>query len=167
MAITHSMKSKLPNAQAAEFYDFMVAPPPKVYAHWLPAEHHEFHLVKRGKETPVGDLVYFDQHIGSKHRLKFHAITRIANRPKRIVFQMRKLGLNLPGYLKLSFTDTAEGLLLTETIRIGFKGFGKILDPFIRLAFNQSFFREMNAHHKREWANLAEVLKEEYSCLKN
>jgi hypothetical protein len=50
-------------------------------------------------------------------------------------------------------------MLLTETIRIGFGGLGKVFDPMIRLVFNKSFFREMNAHHKREWANLAEVLQ--------
>ena len=160
--ITHTMKSKLPSVHAAEFYDFMVAPPPEAYAHWLPDEHHEFHVVKRGKETPVGDLIYFDQHISPKHRLEFHAITRVANKPDCIVFQMRKLGVNLPGYLELNFTDTAEGLLLTETIRIGFNGFGEILDPFIRMVFNKSFFKEMNAHHKREWANLAKILQEEH-----
>ena len=153
------MKSKLPSAQATEFYDFMVAPPPEVYARWLPDEHHEFHVAKRGKETPVGDLIYFDQHISPKYRLKIHAIIRIANKPSRVVFQMRKLGVNLPGHLELAFIDTAEGLLLTETIRIGFSGFGKILDPVIRVAFNKSFFKEMNAHHKREWVNLAEILQ--------
>ena len=44
---------------------------------------------------------------------------------------MRKFGINLPGYLELDFLDTADGLVLTETLRIGFNGFGKICDPFI------------------------------------
>jgi hypothetical protein len=85
--LTHIMKSKLPNAKAAAFYDFMINPPPETYACWLPEEHHEFHAVKHSKNPPVGDLIYFDQHIGKKHRMKFYAITRVADKPKRIVFQ--------------------------------------------------------------------------------
>ncbi|MCL2055342.1 MAG: hypothetical protein FWG90_13055 [Oscillospiraceae bacterium] len=155
----HTMKSKLPNATAERFYNFMIAPPPEVYAHWLPKEHHEFHVVKRGKTSPVGDLIYFDQHISPKHRLNFHAVTRIAKKPNHIVFQMRKFGVNLPGYLELKFRDSAEGLLLVETIYVGFGGIGKVLDPFIRVVFNKSFFKAMNEHHKREWANLSEILR--------
>jgi uncharacterized protein YozE (UPF0346 family) len=153
------MKSTLQNATAVAFYDFMVNAPQETYANWLPDEHHEFHIVKRGANTPIGDLIFFDQHISPKHRLTFHAITRIAEKPKHILFQMRRFGVNLPGYLELQFDDTAEGLLLTETIRIGFSGFGNILDPAIRLVFNKSFFNFMNGHHEREWANLAEILK--------
>jgi hypothetical protein len=106
----------------------------------------------------VGDLIFFDQHISPKHRLTFHAITRVAKRPNHILFQMRKFGMNLPGYLELQFTDTSEGLLLTETIRIGFGGFGKIFDPAIRLVFKKSFFTAMNSHHKREWECLSKIL---------
>jgi hypothetical protein len=153
------MKSTLQNAAAAAFYDFMVNAPQETYAHWLPDEHHQFHVVQCGENTPVGDLIFFDQHISPKHRLTFHAITRIAEKPYHILFQMRRFGINLPGYLELQFVDTMEGLILTETIRIGFNGFGKIIDPLIRLLFNKSFFEEMNGHHKREWANLAEILR--------
>ena len=67
--------------------------------------------------------------------------------------------MNLPGYLELKFRDSAEGLLLIETIYIGFSGIGKVLDPFIRAVFDKSFFEVMNGHHKREWANLAEILR--------
>jgi hypothetical protein len=152
------MKSKLQNAVAAEFYDFMVDPPQETYARWLPGEHHEFHVVKHSKTTPIGDLIFFDQHIGEKHRLTFYAITRAADKPNRVLYQMRRFGVNLPAYLELQFNDTADGLCLTETIRIGFCGLGKLFDPIIRLFFNPVFFDAMNAHHKREWANLAEIL---------
>lgn len=160
--ITHTMKSVLPTAKATAFYDFMINAPQDIYKRWLPKEHHEFHIVKRGINSPIGDLIYSDQHIGNgvTHRLNFHALTRIAEKPNRVLFQMRKFGINLPGYLELMFCDTAEGLHLAETIRIGYKGFGKIFDPGIRLVFNQSFFREMDGHHKREWTNLAEILQQ-------
>jgi hypothetical protein len=153
------MESMLQNAVAVQFFDFMVNPSPETYARWLPGEHHKFHVVKRNKNTPVGDLIYFDQHIGTKYRLKFYATIRIADNPKHILFQMRKFGIDLPGYLDLKFCDTADGLILIETIRIGFNGFGKLVDPVIRLFFSKSFFSEMNNHHKREWVSLAEILQ--------
>ena len=157
--IRHVMKSKLSNAKAIDFFDFMVNPPPEIYRYWLPKEHHEFHVVKRSKNSPVSDLIYFDQHISPKHRLNFYAVIRLAKKPNRIIYQMQKFGINIPGYLDLKFTDTADGLMLTETIRIGFGGIGKALDPFIRIVFNKAFFEAMNGHHKREWTNLANILK--------
>ena len=165
--LTHIMKSVLPNAKASVYYDFMVNPPPETYAHWLPEEHYEFHVVKHSVKTPVGDSYYFDQNIGKRHRMKFHALMRVADKPNRILFQMRKFGINLPGYLELHFYDTAEGLLLTETIRIGYNGFGKVIDPAIRLFYSKSFFIDMDRHHKKEWANLAEVLRGEAMVMKN
>jgi hypothetical protein len=152
------MKSNLSGARAEQFYEFMINSPQDVYAHWLPDEHHEFYVVKQSKTTPVGDLIYFDQHISPKHRLRFYAVTKTANKPNRVVFQMRKLGVNIPGFLELNFCDTPDGLLLIETLRIGFAGLGRLLDPFIRIVYNKSFFEALNAHHIREWLNLAEVL---------
>ena len=157
--IIHTMKSNLPGASAQQFYAFMINPLPEVYANWLPGEHHEFHIVKHSKTTPVNDLIYFDQYISPKHRLKFYATIKIANKPNRVVFQMRKYCINIPGYLELEFCDISGGLMLAETIRIGFEGIGKVLDPFIRMVFNKSFFEALDGHHKREWANLADILR--------
>ena len=157
--IIHTMQSKLPSAKAEEFFGFMINPPPNVYDKWLPDEHYKFHLIKKGKEEPTGNFFYFDQNIGLKHRMKFHATLVVVERPFRIVFQMRKFGINLPGFLELNFEDTADGLVLTEQIRIGFKGIGKILDPFIRIVYSKRFFVEMDAHHKREWVSLAVCLR--------
>ncbi|MDL2300281.1 hypothetical protein LJC01_01405 [Clostridiaceae bacterium OttesenSCG-928-D20] len=156
--IIHTMNSELKGAKAEEFFDFMLNPIPEIYKHWLPEEHHEFYIVKRGESSPVGDLVFYDQHISKAHRLKFHAIVRIAENERKIVYQMRKFGINLPGYLDLEFHNAEGCLLLREEIRIGFNGIGKILDPIIRLFFNKSFFTAMNSHHKREWSCLAELL---------
>jgi hypothetical protein len=153
------MKSTLPSANATQFFEFMINATPEIYEHWLRDEHHKFHVVKRSKTTPVGDILFFDQHISPKHRLKFYAITKIADKPGRVMFQMRKYSLNIPGFLELQFTDTSDGLSLVEILRIGFNGIGKVLDPFIRIVFNQSFFQALDEHHKREWSNLAEVLQ--------
>ena len=153
------MTSEFSGANAAAFFEFMINPPPETYARWLPGEHHEFHIVKHSKAPPIGDLIFFDQHISKKHRLTFYAVTIIADKTNHVLYQMRKFGINLPGYLDLRFQETTEGLLLTETIRVGFNGIGKIIDPILRLFFNKSFFIAMNGHHKREWENLAEILR--------
>lgn len=83
----------------------------------------------------------------------------MAEKPNHVLFQMRKLGINLPGYLDLRFVDDAGRLLLTETITVGYAGFGKILNPLLRLSFSKSFFAAMDGHRKREWANLAKILR--------
>jgi len=152
------MKSELPNAKAEKFYDFMIEPTDEAYSNWLP-EHYQYHIVKRGKQTPIGDLVYFDQNISPKHRLKSYAITKVANRPNQIIVQIRMFGINLPAYMELQFTDTANGILLKEELQVGYNGIGKILDPIIRLFINKSFLGALDAHHKKEWARLAEILK--------
>jgi len=157
--ITYTLNSKLTNAKAVDFYNFMITAPAEIYVNWLPEEHYEFYVVKRSNKSPVGDLVYFDQNIGNKYRLKFHAIIKFANKPNRIVFQMRKYGINLPGYLELDFSDTPEGLLLTETLSMGLNGIGKIIDPFIKISFGKNFYNEFKEHHKREWQNLSEILR--------
>lgn len=162
--LIHIMTSELEDAKAEQFYAFMIEPVPEIYRHWLPEEHHEFYIVKRGKKTPVGDLIYYDQHISKSHRLAFNAIIRVAKKPDKIVMQMRKFGINLPAYLDLEFHDTPNHLLLKEEIRIGFGGVGKILDPIIKLFFNKMFFDALNGHHKREWTCLAKILKEIPPC---
>jgi len=156
--IIHTMKSILPGAKAEDFFGFMTNPPPDVYANWLPEEHYEFHLIRNGANTPVGNYFYFDQNIGKKYRMKFNATSIVAEKPNRIVYQMRKLGITLPGFLELNFEDTVDGLVLTEQIRIGFKGVGRMFDPFIRIVYSRQFFNEMDAHHIREWLSLAECL---------
>jgi len=153
------MQSKLPGAGAEDFFGFMTNPPPDIYAEWLPDEHYKFHLIKKGKNEPAGNFFYFDQNIGKKHRMKFYATLVVVERPIRLVFQMRKFGINLPGFLELNFEDTSDGLVLTEQIRIGFKGIGRVFDPFIKIVYSKRFFVEMDAHHKREWLSLANCLR--------
>ena len=157
--IKYVLKSTLPNSRAEDFYDFMINAPAEIYANWLPEEHYEFHVVKRSDKSPIGDIVYFDQNIGNKYRMKFYANIIVANKPNRVVFQMRKYGIDIPGYLELDFTDTTEGLLLTETLRIGYNGFGKICDPFIKIIYGKRFYDEFKEHHKREWKNLSDILQ--------
>lgn len=158
--ICHVVHLTIPDARAESFYGFMTNPSDDVYRRWLPDEHWAFHIVKRGQETHLGDLVYYDEILGTKkHRLAFYATIVVADRPSRIVYQMRKFGLSLPGYLDISFADAGEGLILTHEVRIGWRGVGAIIDPILRLFFNKSFFAALEGHCEREWRCLAEILK--------
>jgi hypothetical protein len=156
--IIYTLKSILPNAKADDFYNFMINAPQDVYANWLPDEHYEYHVVKRSSQSPVGDLFYFDQNIGKKYRMKFNAVIINAKNPNNIVFQMRKCGIKIPGYLELNFSENNEGLQLTEILRIGFNGIGLIFDPFIKLIYGKRFYNVFKEHHKREWQECSKLM---------
>jgi hypothetical protein len=49
-------------------------------------------------------------------------------------------------------------LMVANRLRIGYSGFGKVLDPFTRLYFNKSFQNALDEHCKIEWYKLAEYL---------
>lgn len=68
---------------------------------------------------------------------------------------MKKLGLRLPAFLSLEFTDSAKGLQINHELRIGFDGIGKILDPLIRVYFTKSFADALEKHCLEEWPRLA------------
>jgi len=156
--IIHKMKSELPNGKAEQFYDFMIEPNDEAYSGWLP-EHHQYHIVKRGKNSPVGDVVFFDQHISPKHRLKSYAKVVVANRPNEIVVQCKKMKLNVPVYVRLKFTDTENGLLLEEELRAGYKGIGKIFDPLFAIFIGRKFREALTLHHEKEWKELEKILQ--------
>ncbi len=159
--ITHVVNLILPDARAEQFYDAMIDPVDALYQQWLPEEHWEFHIVKRGRDNHLHDLVYYDEILGTKkHRLKFYAIVTVADRPNRIVYRMRKLGLNLPGYLDLAFFNAGDGLALRHEVRIGWRGVGAVLDPVLRLVFNKAFFTALEEHCDREWVCLAKIIRE-------
>ena len=159
--IIHIVNLIIPNATAESFYNFMTNPTDDLYKKWLPEEHWAFHIVKKGSETHLGDLVFYDEILGNKkHRLTFYATITIAERPNRLVYQMRKFALNLPAYLDISFTDTSDGLAIKHEVRIGWRGAGILIDPLIRLFYNESFFCALKGHCEREWSCLAEILKD-------
>jgi len=156
--IIHTMKSELPNGKAEQFYDFMINPSDEAYSSWLP-EHHQYHVVKCGKNRPVGNIVFFDQHISPKHRLKSYAKVIIADRPHEMTVQVRRMGINLPMFVSLKFTDTEKGLLLEEELRAGYKGMGKIFDPLFTIFVGKKFRDALTMHHEKEWKELEKILQ--------
>ena len=158
--IRHTVELVVPNAQAEQFYDFMINPSDQRYSEWWQGEHLQFHIVRQGNENHLGDIVFMDEFLGKSRRLTFFAIVITANRPNKIEWQMMKWNLRLPAIVELHLTDSNEGVYLKHELRIGFSGIGKLLDPFIRLYFNKSFQKALEEHCKIEWYKLAEYLGE-------
>lgn len=156
--IRHTVKLTVPNATAEQFYDFMINPTDKRYSEWWQGEHLQFHIVKHGKKNHLGDIVFMDEYLGKDRRLTFHAKVITANRPNKIEWQMMKWKFRLPAIVELALANSDEGVKLKHELRIGFKGIGKILDPFIRLYFNKKFQQALDEHCKIEWYKLAEYL---------
>lgn len=155
--IIHSMKSELPNGKAKQFFDFMAYPDDEAYSNWLP-EHHQYHVVKKSKDSPVGDLIFFDQHISPKFRLKSYAIVRVADKPRELTVQVRKFGIRVPVFVSLYFEDTENGLVLVEELRAGYRGPGAILNPFFRLVLTKRKLNDLTNHHNKEWKELENIL---------
>ena len=159
--VRHIVGLIVANATAEQFYDFMIDPSDEAYGKWWPEEHFQFHITKRGKENHVDDRVFFDEKIGSDHRLKFHAVVLSTKRPNIIVWQMMKFGIWLPAYLELRFIDSTDGVVIEHELRVGYKSFGKLFDPFIRLYMNKSYLNALEKHCKEEWPKLASLLNNE------
>ncbi len=159
--LKHVVEMQLPGARADGFFSFMANPADEVYRDWLPEEHFAFHIEKKGRDTPLGDLIYYDEHLGTqKHRLVFYARVTVAERPGRIVYRMRRFGLPLPGYLDICFRDTPDGLALRHEVRIGWRGIGSLIDPILKRFFDDAFFEALEGHCHREWTRLAELLSD-------
>lgn len=118
----------------------------------------QFRITKPGVENHLGDEVYYDEYLGEKRRLAFHAVVATAIRPKHIVWQMKKAGMRLPAFLSLELNDSPGGVHIKHELRLGYQGFGKLFDPFIRLYFNKSFQTALEKHCKTEWPRLADYL---------
>jgi len=156
--IRHTVELVVPNATAEQFYDFMINPTNKRYSEWWKGEHLQFHIVKRGNENHLGDIVFMDEYLGKDRRLTFHAKVITADHPSKIEWQMMKWKFRLPAIVELGLANSDDGVKLKHELRIGFSGVGKILDPFIRLYFNKKFQQALDEHCKIEWHKLAEYL---------
>jgi len=158
--IHHVVELTVAGATAAGFYGFMIDPADTRYQEWWPGEHLQFHILKRGEPNHLGDLVYMDEYLGGKRRLKFRARVIVADKPNRIVWQMIKAGVRLPATVELALADTDQGVELRHELRIGFDNpLGRSLDPLIRLYFNSGFQNALTEHCNVEWYRLADYLK--------
>ena len=156
--IIHTVDLTVANARAVQLYDFMIDPADERYSAWWPGEHLRFHIVKRGDDNHIGDVVFMDEYLGKNHRLVFHAVVVVAERPHKIKWQMKKAGIKLPAWVTLELLDSDDGIKLRHELRIGFSSIGKLFDPIIRLYFSKSFQNALYEHCKLEWDKLAKYL---------
>jgi hypothetical protein len=157
--IKHIVEVTVPRATAEQFYDFMIAPCDQRYSEWWTGEHLHFHIIKSNNSNHLGDTVFMDEFLGKNRRLTFFAVVVTANRPNKILWQMKKFGIRLPAFVEIEWNDSDEGVKVRHELRLGFLGIGKILDPFIKIYFNHSFQQALRDHCEIEWFRLAEYLK--------
>ena len=140
----------------AEIFEFLTHPTDDNYQRWWPGTHLRLHILKHGSNG-IGDVIYMDELIG-KRRVKMQAIVTEARTGKQITWQLKKF-IRLPAWLSLDLEDDAGGVTITHTIRAGFKGIGRIVDPILRaFLFSDEFERAMDEHVKTEFPKLRDML---------
>lgn len=135
--------------------DFMLNCTDEDYQSWWPGTHLAFHTVNRFPND-LGNLVHIDEYVGSR-RLKFEGVVVKTIPGKEIIWQVKKV-LRLPAWLVLEFRDSSKGVVIAHTLKVGFGGIGRLLDPFLRLYLTSGFEKDLEKHAHIEFTKLAEVL---------
>jgi len=137
------------------FYTFMMNCTNAQYQAWWPGTHLAWHTLT---DSPgkLGSVVYFDEYVG-KRRLKFEAIVTEIVPDQKIVWQLKKR-IPLPAWIILEFADSPNGIKVTHTLAIGFQGFGRLLDPVLRLYFTPSYANDLEQHARTEFPKLGAML---------
>jgi len=136
--------------------DFFINCTDSDYQRWWEGTHLEFHTINRTTDG-IGSLVYFDEYVG-KHRLKFKGRITDHAAGKRIEYRMVR-GLSLPARLVIEFQDRPYGVDIVHTVKAGYQGMGKILDPLIRLYLSDAFEKALNKHADTEFSKLGDLLR--------
>ena len=138
-----------------EVFDFLLNATDEDYRRWWPGTHLRLHALER-HEDHVGDVFYMDEYIG-KRRVRMTGVVAEAERGRRIVWRLGRR-VPLPVRLTLEMTDRDGGVALRHTIRAGFGGIGRVLDPLFRLYFSQKFAAAMDEHARAEFPMLRDLL---------
>ncbi len=136
--------------------DFFINCTDPDYQRWWEGTHLQFHTINRTEDV-VGSLVYFDEYVG-KHRLKFKGRITGYVAGKRIEYRMVR-GLSLPAWLVLELQDRPGRTDIVHTVKAGYQGMGKILDPLIRLYLSDEFEKALNKHADTEFSKLGYLLR--------
>lgn len=144
--------------RGAEIFDFLLDATDESYRRWWPGTHLRLHVLKRG-ENHVGDVFYMDEYVGER-RVRMQGVVVEAERGKRIVWRLERWGVLLPVRLTLELADRDGGVGLRHTVRAGFVGPGRILDPLFRIYFSGRFAAAMDEHARTEFPMLRDLLAE-------
>lgn len=141
---------------AGENFGFLLGATDERYRRWWPGTHLRLHALER-HEDHIGDIFYMDEYIG-RRRVRMKGVVLEAERPRRIVWQLKWWRVPLPARLTLELADRNGGVALRHTIRAGFGGPGRILDPLFRIYFSPRFARDMDEHARTEFPMLRDML---------
>jgi hypothetical protein len=155
--LTLQTKIRVDGIAGAEIFDFLANPDDESYRAWWPGVHLELHAVERDDDH-VGDVLYMDEYVG-KRRLRVSAIVTEAVRGKRLVWQFRR-GVKLPAHLELEFSDHEGAVEITHTVRAGFRGAGRVLDPVLKVLLSRAFANDLDEHVRTEFPLLRDLRRE-------
>lgn len=138
-----------------EVTDFMLNCNDENYQKWWEGTHFQFHIIKEYPDH-IGDIVYMDEFIG-EHRTKMKAVVVKAIPGQLIIWQLKNV-VKLPITVTLKLKDTDDGVIISHTLKAGFKGIGKIFDFIFRQFFPPGFEKAMDEHAKIEFPKLRDLL---------
>lgn len=138
----------------SEITEFLLSPTDERYRAWWPGTHLQFHVIT-GTPGHVGDVVWMDEHVGSR-QLRMSAVV-VEAQPGRIVWQFKRW-VRLPGWLRLELVDQPDGCLVRHTVEVGYCGPGRVLDPILRLYLTPKFVAELDEHVHTEFPRLRDYL---------
>ena len=72
---------------------------------------------------------------------------------------MKKV-IMLPAWLLIEVADLRDGAHISHTLQAGTDGFGRVLDPLLRLYFSADFFDDLDEHAQTEFPMLAALIGE-------
>ena len=154
--ITLQTRIVVPGLTGRQITDFMMNCDDESYRRWWPGTHLALHTIKRFPDG-IGNIFYMDEYVGT-HRIKMTGVVT-ALIPGQMLEWRFKLLVPLPVRLLLELVDTPAGVEITHTLRAGFKGFGRILDPAFRIHFSKKFAKAMDEHARSEFPKLQQLLK--------
>jgi hypothetical protein len=154
--VTFETRIQVDEITATEIFDFLADPDDESYRAWSPGTHLQLHTVEGGDEH-LGDVVFMDEYIG-KRRLRMRALVTDAVPGRKLDWQLRK-GIRLPARLSLGLEDYEGGVEITHTVRAGFRGLGRILDPVLRVVMSERFARDLDDHVRTEFPLLRDLLR--------
>jgi hypothetical protein len=146
----------VPGTDGRAITDFLLDCDDERYRRWWPGTHLHLHPVARGGRDHVGDVVLMDEYVGRRH-LRMNGVVRQVVPGRLVVWQLER-GLRLPARLTLELDDRAGGVGVRHTIRAGYEGIGRVLDPLLRLYFSPAFAAAMDDHVRTEFPMLADRL---------
>jgi uncharacterized protein YndB with AHSA1/START domain len=153
--LTVETRTSIEGLTGREVFDFLANPSDREYQRWWPGVHLAFHTLSRA-DGHVGDVVFMDEYVGAR-RVRLAGVVVEAEPGKRLVWQF-KAGIRLPVWLSLDLTDAGDRVSITHRIRAGWSGFGRVLDPLLRLYFTRGFAAAMDEHVRTEFQRLRERL---------